>query len=70
TAGLTRGELSRALVAAGAREAAAAALAAAEDACDAARFGGGAAPQEVLGLAERALALLEGSAWDARETLR
>jgi oxygen tolerance protein BatD len=67
TDALTRAELSAALVAAGAREVAAAALAAARDACDAARFGGGAAPEDVLGLAERALSLLEGSPWTARE---
>jgi hypothetical protein len=64
TAALTRAELCDALHAAGAREAGTAALRAALDACDAARFGGGAAPDEVLGLAERAVSLLEGGAWE------
>jgi hypothetical protein len=63
TAALTRAALGEALLSAGARPAAVAALSAALDACDSGRFGGGAPTEEVLGLAERAVALLEGSPW-------
>jgi hypothetical protein len=59
TGALTRAALGEALVRAGARPAAVAVLASALEACDAGRFGGGAPVEEVLGLAERALALLE-----------
>jgi hypothetical protein len=53
---------SLARVAAGIRPAAIAALAGALDACDAARFGGGAVPDaEVLARAEGALALLDAA---------
>jgi hypothetical protein len=58
-AGLTRGELGAALARAGAPPSGVSALAAALDACDAARFGGGAAPADVLAHAEGALARLE-----------
>lgn len=61
--GLTREDLGAALAAAGARPAAVAALSRALDACDAARFGGGAVPDdEVRALAASAVALLEASA--------
>jgi oxygen tolerance protein BatD len=58
-AGLTRETLAEALVAAGARPAGVAALAQALDTCDAARFGGAAADEEVRARASDALARLE-----------
>ncbi len=58
-AAMTRRELADALLAAGAREVGVVALAAARDACDAARFGGGGDAEEALAQAERALGLLE-----------
>ncbi|HEX9401630.1 MAG TPA: BatD family protein [Anaeromyxobacter sp.] len=57
--GLTRAALGAALSDARARPGGARALAAALDACDAARFGGG-APDAALALAEEALAALDG----------
>ncbi len=58
-AAMTRGDLGAALAEAGARAVAVTALQVALDACDAARFGEGAPAEEVLALAERALALLD-----------
>jgi hypothetical protein len=58
-AGMTRDDLGAALAAAGFPPAGISELAAALEACDAGRFGGGAAPEDVLARAERALALLE-----------
>jgi hypothetical protein len=59
-AGLTRAELAAALAASGAAPGAVEATTAALDACDAARFGGGAAPHEDLSaLAAGAVALLD-----------
>jgi hypothetical protein len=67
-AGMRREELSRALAAAGAHPHALRALAAALDACDAARFGRSAADREaMLAAAERALRLLEEADWDGAE---
>jgi hypothetical protein len=62
-AGLTREELAGALTEAGAHPAALRALAAALDACDAGRFGGAVARDELLALAERAMAALEEAHW-------
>jgi hypothetical protein len=62
-AGLTREELAGALAEAGAHPAALRALAAALDACDAGRFGGAVAREELLALAERAMAALEEAHW-------
>jgi hypothetical protein len=60
--GMTRDAVGAALAGAGIRPAAIAALAGALDACDAARFGGGAVPDaEVLARAEGALALLDAA---------
>jgi hypothetical protein len=57
---MTRAGVGEALAGSGVRPAAIVALAGALDACDAARFGGGAVPDaEVLARAEDALALLE-----------
>ncbi len=61
--GLTRDELALALTEAGAHVAAQRALAAALDACDAGRFGGAVAREEVLTLAGRAMAVLEEAHW-------
>jgi hypothetical protein len=61
--GLTRDELGRALAEAGAHVAALRALAAALDACDAGRFGGAVAREELLALAGRAMAILEEVHW-------
>lgn len=58
-AGLTRADLGAALAAEGAPADGVSALAAALDACDAARFGGAAPPDDVLARAEAALARLE-----------
>lgn len=62
-AGLTREELAGALAEAGAHPAALRALAAALEACDAGRFGGAVAREELLALAERAMAALEEAHW-------
>ena len=62
-AGLTRDELARALAEAGAHPPALRALAAALDACDAGRFGGAVARQELLEIAGRAMAALEEAHW-------
>jgi hypothetical protein len=59
-AGLTRDALAAELVRAGAPRGGVLALGAALDACDAARFGGAAAPEDVVALAERAIDALEG----------
>lgn len=61
--GLTRDELARALAEAGAHVAALRALAAALDACDAGRFGGAVAREELLALAGRAMTVLEEVHW-------
>ena len=61
--GLTRDELARALAEAGAHVAALRALAAALDACDAGRFGGAVAREELLALAGRAMEVLEEAHW-------
>ena len=61
--GLTRDELGQALAEAGAHVAALRALAGALDACDAGRFGGAVARQELLTLAGRAMAILEEAHW-------
>jgi len=60
-AGLTRGELSAALTAAGASPPAVGALVAALDGCDAARFGGAAPGEPLLTEAAEAMAQLEES---------
>jgi hypothetical protein len=62
-AGLTREELSRALGDAGAHPPALRALSLALDACDAGRFGGAGAREELLALAGRAMELLEEAHW-------
>jgi hypothetical protein len=61
--GLTREELARALAEAGAHVAALRALASALDACDAGRYGGAVAREELLALAGRAMAVLEEAHW-------
>jgi hypothetical protein len=61
--GLTREELGKALAEAGAHVAALRALASALDACDAGRFGGAVARDELLALAGRAMAVLEDAHW-------
>jgi hypothetical protein len=61
--GLTRDELARALTEAGAHPPALRALAAALDACDAGRFGGQLAREELLEVAGRAMATLEEASW-------
>lgn len=61
--GMTRDELARALAEAGAHVTALRALAAALDACDAGRFGGAVAREELLALAGRAMAVLEEVHW-------
>ncbi len=67
-AGLTREELSRALAEAGAHPPAIDALARALDACDAARYGrGAAAPEEVIAGAARAMEMLEEADWKRPE---
>jgi hypothetical protein len=63
--GLTRDELGQALAEAGAHVAALRALADALDACDAGRFGGAVARQELLALAGRAMEVLEDAHWHA-----
>ncbi len=63
--GLTRDELALALGEAGAHVAALRALASALDACDAGRFGGAVAREELLAMAGRAMALLEEAHWHA-----
>ncbi len=65
-AGLTRDELALALTEAGAHPPALRALAAALDACDAGRFGGQLARQELLEVAGRAMATLEEAHWQLR----
>ncbi len=62
--GLTRDELARALAGSGAHVTALRALAAALDACDAGRFGGAVAREELLALAGRAMAVLEEVHWN------
>ena len=62
-AGLTRDELGRALAEAGAHPPALRALALALDACDAGRYGGAGARQELLAMAGRAMELLEEAHW-------
>jgi hypothetical protein len=64
-AGLTRDELARLLTSAGAHPPAVRTLASALDACDAGRYGGSAARDEVLALAGRAMELLEEAHWHA-----
>ncbi len=64
--GLTRDELARALTEAGAHPPALRALAAALDACDAGRFGGQLAREELLEIAGRAMATLEETTWRGR----
>jgi hypothetical protein len=61
--GLTREELARALAESGAHVAALRALASALDACDAGRYGGAVAREELLALAGRAMAVLEEAHW-------
>jgi len=62
--GLTRDELARELTQAGAHPPAVAALSSALDACDAGRFGMGAATRgDVLRAAERAMEMLEEAEW-------
>jgi hypothetical protein len=61
--GMTRDELARALAEAGAHAGALRALAVALDACDAGRFGGASAREELLVLAGRAMAVLEEVHW-------
>jgi hypothetical protein len=61
--GLTREELARALAEAGAHVAALRALSTALDACDAGRFGGAVAREELLALAGRAMEVLEEAHW-------
>ncbi|BDG02728.1 BatD family protein [Anaeromyxobacter oryzae] len=63
--GYTRDALADALVRAGAHPVATRALSAALDACDAARYGGAGAGEDVLAAAERAIALLEEADWRA-----
>ena len=63
--GLTRDELGQALAEAGAHVTALRALASALDACDAGRFGGAVAREELLALAGRAMAILEEAHWQA-----
>jgi hypothetical protein len=65
-AGLTRDELARALTEAGAHPPALRALAAALDACDAGRFGGQLAREELLEIAGRAMTTLEEAHWQRR----
>jgi hypothetical protein len=65
-AGLTRDELARALAEAGAHPPALRALVAALDACDAGRFGGAVARQELLEIAGRAMTALEEAHWHAQ----
>lgn len=62
-AGMTREALERALAEAGAHPPALRALAQALEACDAGRYGGAAARDEVLALAGRAMELLEEAHW-------
>jgi len=64
-AGLTRDELAQALAEAGAHPPALRALATALDACDAGRFGGVLAREELLEMAGRAMATLEEAHWHA-----
>lgn len=61
--GLTRQDLSRALAEAGAHPPALRALALALETCDAGRYGGAAGRDELLGLAGRAMELLEEAHW-------
>lgn len=63
--GLTRALLASSLAAAGAHPPAVGALLEALDACDAARFGGGAPGEPLLSAAVRAMELLEGGDWTA-----